>query len=86
MPSDIIKFRETKEFAETMQKARVLLQSDNQSENIRILVNLGLERLEESFRQMKSVTHTLKLGETENLSTSIKIYLVQAKKDQLKNL
>ena len=86
MVSDIIKFRETKEFKETMRKARLLIETDNQSDLIRILLNLGLERLEEAFKGIKSVTHTLKGSETNCIASSIKIYLLKEKKLQLKEL
>ena len=86
MVSDIIKFRKTKEFTETMRRAKLLIETDNQSDLIRILMNLGLERLEDVFKQMESVTHTLKQSETEALASSIKIFLLLAKKQQLKDL
>jgi len=86
MVSDIIKFRETKEFKETLRRARELIVTDNQSDLIRILLNLGLERLEEAFKGIESVTHTLKGSETEAIASSIKIYLLVKKKEQLKEL
>ena len=85
MASDIIKLRETKEFKETLRKARYLIET-NQSDLIRILCNLGLERLEEAFQSVKSVTQPLKMSETENIASSIKIYLLKEKTAQLKDL
>ena len=86
MSSEIIKFRETKEFKETLSKAKQLITTNNQSDLIRILCNLGLERLQEAYNGIESVTHTLKMSETENIASSIKIYLLQKKKDQVKQL
>lgn len=85
MPSEIIKLRETKEFKETLIRARDLIET-NQSDLIRILCNLGLERLEQAFKVIESVTHPLKMSETEAVASSVKIYLLKQKKDQLKNL
>ncbi len=86
MASDRIIFRETKEFKETLIKARSLLQTNNKSDLIRILSNLGLERLEEVFKGVKSVILPLKSSETEALASSLKIYLLKEKKRQLKEL
>jgi len=86
MASDRIIFRETKEFKETLIKARSLLQTNNKSDLIRILSNLGLERLEEAFKGVKSVILPLKMSETEALASSLKIYLLKEKKRQLKEL
>ena len=86
MVSDIIKFRETKEFKKTINEARELLDTNNQSDIIRILSNLGLERLKQAFKGIESVTHTLKMSETESMASSIKIYVLKAKKQQLKEI
>ncbi len=85
MPSNIIKFRETKEFRKTIKRARELVET-NQSDLIRILTHLGLERLEEAFKTIESVTHPLKMSETEIMASSIKIFLLKAKKEQLKEI
>ena len=85
MPSNIIKLRETKEFKETLRKARELIQT-NQSDLIRILCNLGYERLEDAIKGVESVTHPLKMSETEQIASCIKIFLLRAKKQQLKEL
>ena len=86
MPSDIIKFRETKEFKQTITEARELLQTENQSDMIRILCNLGLKRLKEAFNEIENVTHTLKSSETSSMASSIKIFLLAKKQEQLKKL
>jgi len=85
MPSEIIKLRETKEFKETLRKARDLIES-NQSDLIRILCNLGLERLQEAFKTIESVTHPLKASETECIASSVKIYLLKQKQLQIKEI
>jgi len=86
MASDIIKFRETKEFKEIMREAENLISTDNKSDLIRILVTLGLERLKDSFKSIQSVTQPLKMSETENIASSIKIFLLKEKKQQIKEL
>jgi len=86
MASDIIKFRETKEFKEIMREAESLISTNNKSDLIRILVTLGLERLKDSFKSIQSVTQPLKMSETENIASSIKIYLLKEKKQQIKEL
>jgi len=86
MASDRTIFRETPEFKEILRKAEILLQTNNRSDLIRILINLGLERLEDSFKSVKSVIQPLKMGETEALASSLKIFLIKEKKQQLKEL
>jgi len=86
MVSDIIRFRETKEFTEIMREAEALINVSNRSDLIRILITLGLERLKESFKSIQSVTQPLKMGETEALASSIKIFLIKEKKEQIKEL
>jgi len=86
MVSEIIRFRETKEFRAVMREAEDILPGSTKSDIIRILLNLGLERLKESFRSIENVTHTLKPSETDALASSIKIFLLKAKDRQLKEL
>jgi len=69
-----------------MRRAKILITTDNQSDLIRMLMNLGLERLEEAFITIKSVTHPLKMSETTAIASSIKIYLLKAKSEQLKEI
>jgi len=85
MPSNIIRFRETKEFKETIRRARSIIET-NQSDLIRILCCLGIERLEQSFKQLETVSHPLKMSETEALASSLKIFVLRSKKQQLKDL
>jgi len=86
MASDIVKFRETKEFKAIMREAETLISTDNKSDLIRILITLGLERLKDSFKSIQSVTQPLKMSETENIASSIKIFLLKEKKEQIKEL
>lgn len=85
MPSNIIKFRETKEFRQTIEEARELLDC-NQSDLIRILSCLGLERLKEAFKSLEGVSQPLKMTETQAFASSVKIHILKAKKQQLKEL
>jgi len=81
--SKIIKFRDSGE-SEIINRSRDLLGLNNDSAVIRILINMGFDRLNDLFNTVLSVSRPLKKAEIDYLTTSLNVHLKDIKKAEYK--
>jgi hypothetical protein len=80
--SDTIKFRETGNEKEIIEKTRKLLGLNSDSCTIRILLNLGYDRINDYYKNFLNVSHPLKYSEIDFLTSSLNVYLKEKKKEE----
>lgn len=81
--ADIIRFRTTGNEKQLISKTRKLLGLNNDSAVVRILLNMGFDRFKLLYDNVLNVSRPLKFSEIDFLTTSLNIYLKEAKR-QLK--
>ena len=82
---EIIKFRATGNEKQIISKTRELLGLNNDSAVVRILINMGLERINLLYDSVLNVTHPLKYSEIDFLTTSLNIFLKDKKRSEIQN-